>query len=230
MKKKNFAWMAAAVLCCGLVAASCEKKEEIVPLNPQEPEQPQEELRTPTSVTVTYQAAADANVVANYAVVGTKTLVRYVDSNGSVKDEAFSGSFSKKVTIPITENGLDAAMQVLIVAKSKEEVEAAQGLDLTTNMSFGIVVNYSDGRMSEAVTFSTPDYCTTHWTQPEGYDHKVYKLFAEDYERYVSRFGGLVPAMIHLGYSAENTDGRISIIGPTMLAGSFWRTHAYGNK
>lgn len=217
--KKNLLWMLAAILCCGLLSTSCEKKEEIININQntQQDDEPQE-TRSLVSIDVKYEADASQAVLENYARIGTQTLVRYVDADGNIKSEPFNGAFSKSVNIPIKKTGVNAALQVLIVPKSKEEVEAAGEQDITTNMTFTLIVNYSDNTSSEASVFSTKGeekMCSPHWA------HKP-----SDYDRYVSRFGGFIPAMFHIGYTVtenESSEGKQLVSS----AATFWRENAY---
>jgi hypothetical protein len=221
--KKNLLWMFAALVVCGAMMTSCSKEDtEIIPIDQNQGQNQGKDddtpLIKPVSVQVKYEASASQTVMDNYNLVGTAVLVRYVDADGKVKSEPFTGTFAKNVTIPITSAGMNAALQVLIVPKSKEEIEAlGTNVDVTTNMKFTCAVNYSDKSQSEDIIFSTSDgFCAPRPT-----------VTVADYDRYVPRFGGYVPAMVQLGYYTQEVENHISVVGPTYDAASFWRENAY---
>lgn len=219
--KKNLLWMLAALFACCVMTTSCTKNEEIIPLDPNSGQsqggQDEKPVR-PVSLLVKYEASATQAIVANYNQVATSVLVRYVDADGTVKSEPFTGSFSKSVTIPITATGMDAAFQVLIVPKSKAEIEAlGTDVDVTTTMKFTCVVNYDNNTKSEEIVFSTD----------EGFCAPRRAVVVADYDRYVPRFGGFVPAMVQLGYYIEELENYRRIVGPIYDAAGFWREHAY---
>ncbi len=216
--KKNLIWVLAATLFCGVLTTSCEKKTEVIPLIPgqEEPEKP-EKLRNLESLSVKYEASASDEVKANYQQVGT-AYVRYVDATGAVKDELFTGAFTKAVTIPITQSGVNAALQVIIVPKDGFDISAiGDSLNVSTNMTFSFAVNYDDNTCSETITLSTAtkDCAPVPFLRPS------------NYSRYVDRFGGFVPAMVQLGFSIEKTEYGISTKDPLYSAATFWRENAF---
>ena len=217
--KKNLLWMFAALVVCGVMTTSCSKeKTEIIPIDPDQEQKDDTPPIKPVSVQVKYEANTSQTVKDNYNLVGTAVLVRYVDADGKIKSEPFTGSFTKDVTIPITSTGMDAALQVLIVPKSKEEIEAlGTDVDVTTNMKFTCVVNYDNKSQSEEIVFSTDEgFCAPRFT-----------LTVSDYDRYVPRFGGYVPAMVQLGFYIQEQENYRSIVGPIYDAAAFWRENAY---
>jgi len=218
--KKNLLWMLVALFACSVMTTSCGDDEEIVPIDNQgqnQGNQGNEKPVYPVSLQVKYEASAPQNIMANYNLVGSQVLVRYVDADGKIKSEPFTGSFSKTLTIPITSTGVNAAFQVLIVLKNKEEIEFGEGIDVTTDMKFTWNVNFDDNSKSEEFVFTTTNgYCNARPT-----------LTASNYDNYASTFGGFVPAMTHIGYYAEQTADRTSYDGPKLLAASFWRENAF---
>lgn len=216
--KKNLFWVLAATLLCGILTTSCEKKTEVIPLIPgqEEPEEP-EKLRNLESLSVKYEASASEEVQANYQQVGT-AYIRYVDATGAVKDELFTGSFTKAIDIPITESGVDAALEVIIVPKNDFDINSiGDSLNVSTNMTFSFAVNYDDDTCSETFVFSTAKKECAYLPY----------LRPSNYSRYVERFGGFVPAMVQLGFSIEKTEYGTSTTGPIYSAASFWRDNAY---
>ena len=213
--------MFAALMVCGLMTTSCSKEETVIPIDNQGQDQGQKEDETPSidavSLQVKYEAQASQAVIENYNLVGTAVLVRYIDSDGKIKSEPFTGKFTKDVTIPFTKHGVEAAFQVLLVLKNKEEIEFGEGVNVATEMNFTWAVNYSDKSQSEAIVFSTDN----------GFGNARPNLIESYYDNYVSHFGGFVPTMVHLGYYAEEVENHIKIEGPRLLAASFWREHAY---
>lgn len=153
----------------------------------------------------------------NYALVGTGVIVRYVDSDGKIKSETFSGNFSKTVTIPITSTGVDAALQVLIVPNTRDEVIAVGGdLDVTTDMRLSYVVNYDDKTQSNEAEISTENgLCATC---------KIIHTDGSTYDSYVPIFGGFVPAMARVGYIVDGDSYNVTTFP------SFWKDNAYAPK
>ena len=221
--KKNLLWMLFALVVGGVMTTSCSKEEttiEPIDQNQNQNQQPEEQDETPVnpvSVKVKYEVKSSETVIANYNLVSKEVLVRYVDVDGKVKSEPFTGSFTKTVTVPITSTGMNIALQLLMVLKDKEEIEFGEGINVTTDMKFTWSVNFDNKTQSDEIVFSsTNGYCNARSTLPE-----------TNYDSYVPKFGGFVPAMAHLGYSVEEVENHTTIVGPTFLAASFWKDNAY---
>lgn len=222
--KKNLLWMFAAILACGIMTTSCEKTEtEIKPIDGggQGEETPPAKG---VSITVKYEAKATQTTLDNYARVGTSTLVRYVDADGKIKKETFTGNFNKTVTIPITSKGVDAALQVLIVPKTRDELIAlGEDVDVTTTMNFSYFVNYEDKTKSEEVVFTTE--------RPLGGCSPYNTIYTQEgdkntYDKYVEHFGGFIPAMARVGYKVLS-DGSYAA---TNSSASFWHENKWAPK
>ena len=210
--------MLAAILACGIMTTSCEKTEtesnsgqgEVVPV-----------LKKPVSIEVTYEASATQTTLDNYARVGTKTLVRYVDADGKVKKEEFTGNFKKDVIIPSTSKGVDAALQVLIVPKTRDELVAlGEDVDVTTTMKFSYII-YFDNNTSEKDEFTTEKPtggCSPYNTIYTGATDK-----RNTYDKYVNNFGGFIPAMACISYVVTG-EGSSYV---TNSSAGFWHENRY---
>lgn len=223
--KKNLLWMFAAILACGIMTTSCEKTEtEIKPIDGGGG-QGEETPVKPVSIKVTYEAKATQTTLDNYALVGTSTLVRYADAEGKIQKETFTGNFKKTLTIPITSKGVDAAFQVLIVPKTREELAAlGDDVDVTTTMNFSYLVNYDNNTQSEVFLFTTEKPmggCSPYNTIYTGATDEK-----NTYDKYVERFGGFIPAMARVGYKILG-DGTYSF---TNSSAGFWHENKWAPK
>jgi len=215
--KKNLLWMLAAILLCGAMTTSCDNKEsELIPILPTPT--PEEPIPNIVSIKVKYEASASETVMSNYDLIGTAVLIRYIDTNGQIKTEPFTGSFSKEFTIPSTDNSVASALQVLIVPKSKEDVaDIIEGVDVSTYMKFYYKVNFDNGKYIEE----------TLSTEPEIGGCSFKNTFnTSSYDNYVSRFGGLVTAMAYVKYYVETTENHKGL-DYSKSAGGFWKENAY---
>ena len=220
--KKNLLWMLAAILACGIMTTSCEKTEtEIKPIDGGSGQGEETPSAKGVSITVTYEAKATQATLDNYARVGVSTLVRYADAEGKIQKETFTGNFKKTLTIPITSKGVDAAFQVLIVLKPRNELAAlGDDVDVTTTMNFSYFVNYDDNTKSETFLFTTE--------KPMGGcspQNTVYTQDEEFYNTYLEKFGGFIPAMARISY-IKNGDS----YSVTNNSASFWRENKWAPK
>ena len=207
--KKNLLWIFAAIVACGIMSTSCEKTETIGDNAQNVP------IRTFVSLRVKYEASASQDVLDNYALVGTGVLVRYVGDDGKVKSETFTGDFQKTVTIPVKETGVDAALQVLIVPKTNEEVAAiGHDVDVTTHMKLTYAFIYDDNTQTDEEVYTTENDCCD--------SNPTIQTDGKNFEKHVSSFGGYVPAMGGMFYTVKGNHYEY-----LMSSASFWMENKY---
>ena len=119
------------------------------------------------------------------------------------------------MTIPFTDGAVEAALQVLIVPRTSEELTAIGGdVDVTTHMKLTYVFLYDDNTQSNEDVYSTGLGLTSSC--------KTIKTDGTTYEKYVPVYGGFVPVMAGVSCYVNGFNSQI-VSSP----GYFWANNKY---